>query len=222
MSKYTALVIMLLLVLVSSVSYAADQNPPVSCEDAVKYLNVSPSVKDRLLAGCNAPDAATIQNAVDATNQLTGQVEMISRSIVQTASGLGTTANEFIQTDAGKFTAVMIAWRVMGTELLQTTSAVTSTIIGIMVVMFIWWLVFHITRKYLYTYTETTELDPTSGKVIRKNKVYGNFLENYLKYKVPASSTEREHEAVTPNAVFLWLVVIASFTSLMFTIFVIF
>ena len=208
MKKYFVLGFMVVLMMVSSLSFATEAPTPNNiqvCTDAVKYLDVSDVVKAKMIQGCTAADGMSTTEVVGSSKEVLNQATAIAQAITNTATGLGVAANTFLATDAGKFTAVLIAWRVMGSDLLGIFSSVFTSIGGVLVLIFWWWLFSFIVRRFIYGYVDTVEESMVDGKPVKtKKRTYNNMHDLYKQIQ-----NERYNDnSMSPNALFFILLIV--------------
>ena len=214
MKKYFVFGFMVVLLLVSSVSFASEtpaSNNIKVCTEAVKYLDVSDAVKTKMIQGCTAADGMSTTEVIGNSKEVLNQANAIAQAITNTATGLGVAANTFLATDAGKFTAVLIAWRVMGSDLLGIFSSVFSSVGGVCVLLFWWWLFAFIVRRFIYGYVDRFEETEVNGKKVQtKVRVYNNMHDMYKEIQ----NKRYDDSSMSPNALFfilLFVFIVASF-----------
>lgn len=133
--------------------------------------------------------ASLLSNAASWGQQASIAAEGFAKALVVAAKEIGVSANEFLQTDAGKLTAVLIVWKVAGTGLLSFFSGMMFIALGQLVA----W------KIYRHLFLDKTE-------VVNYNWFFGVFTGQRLKrsYK-PIGRLDKDGEWLA-----VWMIVIIS------------
>jgi hypothetical protein len=86
-----------------------------------------------------------------------------SEAVIETAKGLGVTANEFLTTPVGLLLALYFMWDIIG-----------GILIGIPLLVAIWWLYFKIVSIYIYKEAEYAYVPVFFGLFTRKKIIKHN------------------------------------------------
>lgn len=150
----------LLLSLMSMTAFAQSGNCDMS-----QVGNVTVEQKQLLTTIClnaqksNEPTQSIIAQTVNAAKEVATpenltQFGRVSREFAEAigvaAKELGIAANDFLDTPAGKLTAVVILWKVMGTEAGAILSYVTSFFVGILLLCILWYFAFKFVKIIAY------------------------------------------------------------------------
>lgn len=115
----------------------------------------------------------TVAPAVD-VNSMSEYAELGKKyglALSEVAKSIGTTANELAQTPVGKFMLVMVAWKVMGEDLI----GIIGGFLWFVVMLPLWTYMFH--------------------RLVLKNRTYREYVESYLKDDKP-KVVRREYDAL--------------------------
>lgn len=150
----------LLLSLMSMTALAQSGNCDMS-----QVGNVTVEQKQLLTTIClnaqksNEPTQSIIAQTVNAAKEVATpenltQFGKISREFAEAigvaAKELGIAANDFLDTPAGKLTAVVILWKVMGTEAGEVLSYFADFFVGSLMLIILWYFAFKLVRTVSY------------------------------------------------------------------------
>lgn len=159
--KLYKIVLISFMTLCSTGVYADD------CEDSVSRSNMSIESKAAMVSACREAEKVKTGVSTELSEQtmsnVVNQSEQIAAALAKAASGIGLAADAFIKTDAGKFVAVMIAWRVMGSDIMNIFSSTKSFFFGIITIIMTCFLARGIINKYILGY-DKVEVPGKDGK----------------------------------------------------------
>lgn len=163
--KLYKIVLIGFMALCSTGAYADD------CEDSVSRSNMSIESKAAMVSACREAEKVKTGVSTELSEQtmsnVVNQSEQIAAALAKAASGIGLAADAFIKTDAGKFVAVMIAWRVMGSDIMNIFSSTKSFFFGIIAIIVACYIARGVINKYILGY-EKIEVPGKDGKPTTK------------------------------------------------------
>lgn len=148
MKKLLSLLVLMLAVLVST----------VNAQDASDYL--TPEQRARMEADIQAKE---LQKKLDTYGKWVGVGGEVGQAVREGLTAVGDVANDFGKTEVGKFTMFMIAWKVMGKEILRV----------VMGLLFFSIMTFIFIKTYKNTYqSKRVCVEVTNKGFLRKDKKY--------------------------------------------------
>ena len=117
----------------------------------------------RVQSLCNTTAAAAEKVTPEDVREWASLGKEFSDAVIETARGLGVTANEFLTTPVGLLLALYFMWDIIG-----------GILIGIPVLIGIWWLYFKVVSVYVYKEAEYTYVPVLFGLFTRKKVVKHN------------------------------------------------
>jgi len=146
------LLMIAVLAIASVGAYAATTNIDTSNLSAAQIAELKAAAAN--LAAKNAApttlSSMSVELAATWGNQAAQAAEGFAKALGIAARELGVTVNEFLKTDAGKLTAVLIVWKVAGASILSTIWAIVILITGLCLARVV----------YLRLFTKSIELVP--------------------------------------------------------------
>ena len=140
----------------------ATERSTINCNqlDITKY-----SAKElaRVQSLCNTTIAAAEQVTPEDVREWASLGKEFSDAVIETARGLGVTANEFLTTPVGLLLALYFMWDIIG-----------GILIGVPVLIGIWWLYFKVVSVYVYKEAEYTYVPALFGLFNRRKIVKHN------------------------------------------------
>ncbi len=137
--------------------------------DITKY---TPDELGRVQSLCNTTAAAAAAAAEQVTpedvREWASLGKEFSEAVIETAKGLGVTANEFLTTPVGLLLALYFMWDIIG-----------GILIGIPLLVAIWWLYFKIVSIHVYKEAEYTYVPVFFGLFTRKKIIKHNISKPY-------------------------------------------
>lgn len=128
--------------------------------DITKYTQDELS---RVQSLCNTTVAAAETVTPEDVREWASLGKEFSDAVIETARGLGVTANEFLTTPVGLLLALYFMWDIIG-----------GILVGIPLLVAIWWLYFKIISVYVYKEAEYTYVPVLFGLFTRKKVVKHN------------------------------------------------
>ena len=117
----------------------------------------------RVQSLCNTTVAAAEQVTPEDVREWASLGKEFSDAVIETARGLGVTANEFLTTPVGLLLALYFMWDIIG-----------GILIGVPVLIGIWWLYFKVVSVYVYKEAEYTYVPALFGLFNRRKIVKHN------------------------------------------------
>lgn len=119
----------------------------------------------RVQSLCNTTAAAAAAEKVtpDDVREWASLGKEFSDAVIETARGLGVTANEFLTTPVGLLLALYFMWDIIG-----------GILVGIPVLIGIWWLYFKVVSIYVYKEAEYAYVPVLFGLFTRKKVIKHN------------------------------------------------
>lgn len=158
----------------AAASPALAQNAPVSTPTpATERSNINCNQLDitkytteelaRVQSLCNTTAAAAEQVTPEDVREWASLGKEFSDAVIETARGLGVTANEFLTTPVGLLLALYFMWDIIG-----------GILVGVPVLIGIWWLYFKVVSVYVYKEAEYTYVPVLFGLFNRRKIVKYN------------------------------------------------
>ena len=128
--------------------------------DITKY---TPDELNRVQSLCNTTTAVAEQVTPEDVREWASLGKEFSDAVIETARGLGVTANEFLTTPVGLLLALYFMWDIIG-----------GILVGIPLLVAIWWLYFKVISVYVYKEAEYAYVPVLFGLFTRKKVVKHN------------------------------------------------
>lgn len=117
----------------------------------------------RVQSLCSTTVAAAEKVTPDDVREWASLGKEFSQAVIETARGLGVTANEFLTTPVGLLLALYFMWDIIG-----------GILIGVPLLVGIWWLYFRVVSVYVYKEAEYTYVPVLFGLFNRRKIVKYN------------------------------------------------
>lgn len=140
----------------------ATERSNINCNqlDITKYTTEELA---RVQSLCNTTAAAAEQVTPEDVREWASLGKEFSDAVIETARGLGVTANEFLTTPVGLLLALYFMWDIIG-----------GILVGVPVLIGIWWLYFKVVSVYVYKEAEYTYVPVLFGLFNRRKIVKYN------------------------------------------------
>lgn len=114
----------------------------------------------RVQSLCSTTIAAAEQVTPEDVREWASLGKEFSDAVIETARGLGVTANEFLTTPVGLLLALYFMWDIIG-----------GILVGIPLLIGIWWLYFRVVNIYVYKEAEYAHVPVLFGLFTRKKMI---------------------------------------------------
>lgn len=141
------------------------------------------------------PESVGAMTALAATwgTQAAAAAEGFSRAISIAAKELGVTVNDFLHTDAGRLTALLIIWKVAGASMIKMLYGMLFVTVGLSVARLLW------VRLFTLNYKE-----------VQYSRFFGGFTGTKL-VRVPKTISQLHNEG---EWLVLWMVIIITIATI--------
>jgi hypothetical protein len=149
----------------AATSVPAESRSNIDCNkiDITKY---TPDELSRVQALCNttvAAAAAAEKVTPEDVREWASLGKEFSDAVIETAKGLGVTANEFLTTPVGLLLALYFMWDIIG-----------GILVGVPLLVAIWWLYFKVVSIHVYREAEYAYVPVLFGLFTRKKIIKHN------------------------------------------------